>query len=287
MLVQLLSLRSKNPDAALDDVPLDPRNQQAVCILFLAVVPLAINMLKKPDTITLLIHGGLLALFGAALYSISLGLKDTERYDSEKVARAPKYPCKLIGSGLLGLGGAILTAVKGGDIGQVILTGLIAFALSLVSFGLDPLKQKGLDTATARQDHRLKQQRERVERRLTDIRGQITPVVDPGLVIQFGQFESAVQRMMQALEADPERHRSLQKYLGVYLDGAVEASARFVAIYQVTADPLAHTRYSELLSDLAEAFDSKATAYAHQGRDKFDVQIDVLNESIAREQTAA
>lgn len=287
MLVKLLSLRSRKPETSVEDVPPESRNQLAVGVLFLAIVPLMVGMFAKPDAATILMHGGLIALFTAALCSISIGLKSLERYDGETEARRPKYPFKIVGAGLLGLTAAILTALEGGDIGQVFIIGLIAAALTLVSFGLDPLKAKGLDTQKARTDHKLLQQRDQVEGRLAEMRNEVFPVADSGLVEQLDRFIGAVVRMLDAVADDPERNRSLQKYLGDYLNGAIEASARFVAIYSVTADPVAHASFGKLLGDLAAAFDKRSEAYVDQDLKTPEVQNDFLNESIAQERYAA
>lgn len=283
MLLQLLSMTNKSSDGSNDDIPKDPRNQQAVGILFLATLPLAFSMLDKPDAMNLLTCGALLGLFSGGLYCISMGLKDGERYDSKPVAKAAKFKGRIIGSAILGLATGLTTAMRGGDYGQIAMLGLITTALSLVSFGLDPLKHKGLDTVEKRLDHKASQLRIRAEARVSEIRANVAPLGDAELMPHLKKLQIAVERMLQAVEDDPTRARSLQKHLGVYLDGAAEASGRFLAVYRGTGDPDAHTRFRDLMRDLGHAFDRKATEYAGAGRGKLDVQIDVLSESLRRD----
>ena len=271
------------PDYSQLKLPADPRNQQAVGLLFLATLPLAFSMLQDPTWQRLLTCGGLLGLFGGSLYSISLGLKDAERYDSQPVARAAPLKGRLIGAAGLGLASGLTTVMRGGDIGQVIAVGLLASILSVVAFGIDPLKHKGLETAEQRQSHKIDKTRTRVAAKMAMIKGYVAPLACAEIMPHLTRFEDAVEQMVQAVELDPSRARSLQKYLGVYLDGAQEASARFIAIYRGTGDVDAHARYVTLLRDLGHAFEKRAFEYAEDGLDKLNVQIDVLSESLARE----
>ncbi|MEL6618704.1 MAG: 5-bromo-4-chloroindolyl phosphate hydrolysis family protein [Pseudomonadota bacterium] len=283
MLVQLLSLTGNRSDPTLGDVPKDPRNQQAVGILFFAVLPLAFSMLDQPSGLNLLLCGGLLGVFGAALYCISLGLKAAATYDEATVAKRPKYPLKLIGAGLMGLAVGLTTTMRGGDIMQILLVAVIAFGLTVVSFGLDPLRHKGLDTVEQRQSHKVGQKSHAAHERLVEIKKRVAPLGCPDIMPPLIRFEKAVEKMLQAVQDDPERARSLQKYLGVYLDGAAEASKRFCAIYRGTGDTQAHARFIQLLNDLGQSYEAKVQDYLSQGRSRLDVQIDVLSESLARE----
>ena len=283
MLVQLLSMTGNKSDKSLDDVPTDPRNQQAVGILFFAVIPLVLTMLRDPSGSNLLFCGGLLGVFGAALCSISLGLKATETFEAAPVAKRPKYPFKIIGAGLMGLAVGLTTAMRGGDVLQVLLLMLIASALTVVSFGLDPLRDKGLDTAEQRQSHKVDLKSHAAQERLAEIKKRVAPLGCPEIMPPLTRFEDAVEKMLQAVQDDPERARSLQKYLGVYMDGAAEAAKRFCAIYRGTGDQQAHARFVQLLTDLGRSYEAKVHDYLAQGRSKFDVQIDVLSESLARE----
>ncbi len=283
MLLQLLSMTNKSADGTNDDIPKDPRNQEAVGILFLATVPLAFSMLDKPDATNLATCGGLLGLFGGSLYCISMGLKDAKRYDGKAVAKAARFKGRIIGSAGLGLATGLTAAMRGADYGQIAMLALIASALSLIAFGIDPLKHKGLDTLEDRLDHKASQLRRSAEARVDKIRANVAPLGDAELMPHLSKLQSSVQRMLQAVEDDPTRARSLKKHLGVYLDGAVEASDRFLAVYRGTGDPETHARFRDLMRDLGNAFDRKATEYADQGRSKLDVQMDVLSESLARE----
>lgn len=283
MIPEQMSFAKHLGEKAQASTPKDPRNQQAVGILFFAILPLAFSMLGDASASNLLVCGGLLAIFGGALVGISLGLKDGERYASRAVARRARFPGRILGSAGLGFGAALTTLVRDGDFAQVVLVGLIATVLSLVAFGLDPLKNKGLDTTKDRQVYKTSKLRRHAEAQVAIIGKVVKPLGDAELLPHLYRFEHAVQRMLQAVEDDPERARSLQKYLGVYLDGAAEAATRFVAVYRGTGDTDAHTRFGTLMRDLGTAFDKKATDYAAHGRDKMNVQIDVLSESLARD----
>ncbi|WP_299730211.1 5-bromo-4-chloroindolyl phosphate hydrolysis family protein [uncultured Tateyamaria sp.] len=283
MISEAFSLGKTPASKPAKSAPKDPRNQQAVGILFFAILPLAFSMLGDPSAANLAICGGLLAVFGISLFGISLGLKGAERYNSQDIARKARFPGRILGSVGMGIGCALTAGLRGSDLGQIAVLAVIATVLSLLAFGIDPLKDKGLETVKDRQVYKTSKLRRRAEAQVAVIGKVVKPLGDAELLPDLRRFEDAVQRMLQAVEDDPERARSLQKYLGVYLDGAAEAATRFVAVYRSTGDVDAHARFGTLIRDLGGAFDRKATEYAAQGRDKMNVQIDVLSESLARE----
>ncbi|WP_415919935.1 5-bromo-4-chloroindolyl phosphate hydrolysis family protein [Tateyamaria sp. SN6-1] len=246
-------------------------------------LPLAFSMLADPTGRDLLICGALLGLFGAALYAISLGLSAGDRYAARAIARAPRFKGRLTGALGLGVASGLTVLYRGGDIALILAVGVIASVLSVVAFGIDPFKNKGLETAQARMTHKTHKTRTRVMGQMRRIKSHVTPLACPEIMPHLMRFEQAVERMVQAVEDDPERARSLQKYLGVYLDGAEEASDRFIAVYRGTGDTEAHANYVALLRDLGHAFEKRAYDYARQGRLKLDAQIDVLSESLAQE----
>ena len=275
--------RYRPPEIPQVRMPTNPRNQQAVSLLFLTTIPLGYSMLQDPTWRDLLLCSGLLGLYGASLYAISMGLKDAERYDAQDVARAAPIKGRIVGSAGLGLASGLTALTRGADIGLILAVAVVAAALSLIAFGIDPLKHKGLETAQARMDHKVSKTRIRVEAQMKRIKGHVAPLACPDIMPHLTRFESAVARMVQAVEDDPERARSQQKHLGVYLDGAEEASDRFIAVHRGTGDPETHSRYVQLLHDLGRAYEKRAFEYAEQGRMRLDAQMDVLSENLAQE----
>jgi hypothetical protein len=111
-------------------------------------------------------------LFSLALRLIGKGQRLERKYNSSIVARRPRFPRKILGSALIGVVVVILAGHHFTDLMLPLVTGLLAAALSLVAFGLDPMQDKGLtdphlsrqmETAAAleaieaRLDHFLKQ----------------------------------------------------------------------------------------------------------------------------------
>ncbi|MEO0401556.1 MAG: hypothetical protein AAF214_04205 [Pseudomonadota bacterium] len=130
------------------NLTIDARNGHAVGLLFLATLPLAHHMMEHPDVINLVMCGTLLAFYIGALCAISLGLRDAQRYHSQTIARAARYKGRIIGSAGLGLAVGLTTTMRGGSVEHIVLFGALTTGLSLITFGIDPLQDKGFGTNT-------------------------------------------------------------------------------------------------------------------------------------------
>jgi hypothetical protein len=170
--------------------------------------------------------------------------------------------------------------LRDGPLAQAGFYGLMASALTLLSFGLDPFKSKGLDTVQDRDRFRADSISETAQRRMETMQASIASLQDSELNVMMSGFSAVLNRMLHIMQDDPARMRALRVHLGVYLDGAEEATTRFVALYRGTQDAAARADYMMLLCDLADEFEARGTQYAMDGKSKLDVQIGVLRDKL-------
>ena len=87
--------------------------------------------------------------------------------------------------------------------------------------------------------------------------------------------------MFRTVEGDPRDLTAARKYIGVYLMGARDATAKFADHYAATGDEKARVTYGALLDDLETNFASRTQALLDNERTDLTVEIDVLRERLA------
>lgn len=92
----------------------------------------------------------IIALFGVGLLCLSVGQKAHIAYDLAEVAPRPKIPFKLIGSSIVAMVVGLLATTKIAVPAVPLVIALSTFILCLISFGLDPMRDKGMDNPITR-----------------------------------------------------------------------------------------------------------------------------------------
>ena len=97
------------------------------------------------------------------------------------------------------------------------------------------------------------------------------------------EFAKVAREMFRQVEQDPRDLTAARKYLGVYLEGARDATTKFVDLYGKTKDPQARLDYATLLQDLETNFAQRTEKLMISDRTDLDVEIGVLRDRLARE----
>ena len=230
----------------------------------------------------------LMALIGAALLTFAAwftreGLKAEAAYNARKVARKPTIPRKMLASCAMGVGVA-LAAYTGnsGLIGSAIY-GIIALGLHITAFGIDPLKDKRMEGIDTFQQDRVARVVEQADASLAAMKDHIARLEDRDLTARVATFEATAMKMARTVEEDPRDLTRARKYLGVYLEGARDATVKFVDLYSRKADPDARTTYIALLDDLQENFAARTDKMLDDDRTDMDIEIKVLRDRLQRE----
>ncbi|MGH1367643.1 MAG: 5-bromo-4-chloroindolyl phosphate hydrolysis family protein [Maritimibacter sp.] len=255
-----------------------------VNFLFLAPLPLAISAFFG-DSTTL---AGKLIAFGLLILAAWLtreGVFAHEAYNARKIARRPALPRKIFGAVLLGAGLG-LAGFMGGGAGNAIIFALLGAALHLFAFGLDPLKNKGMEGIDAFQTDRVARAVTEAEKHLAAMSDAILRAHDPALMRRVESFQFTARQMFRTLEDDPTDLSGARKYLTVYLKGAREATSKFADIYARSKSPETRADYVALLDDLEANFAGRTQKMLSNDHTDLNIEIDVLRERLSREGVA-
>lgn len=229
-----------------------------------------------------------LGLAGAGVWTLAAwltreGLRAEAEYNARKVARRPALPRKILGMGLIGIGTAL--AGLSHDLGFAAsgLYGVIAAALHITAFGLDPLKNKSLEGVDEFQQDRVARVIDEAEAHLSAMKAAIRRAQDPRLEARVERFQQSVREMLRTVEEDPRDLTASRKYLGVYLMGARDATIKFADIYARDRDAAAKSDYLMLLTDLEENYVAKTRKLLDDSNADLAIEIDVLRDRLQRE----
>lgn len=209
------------------------------------------------------------------------GLEAEEAYEARTISRRPAIPRKIFGSVFLGIGVGLATF--DGGMMNGILYGIIASALHLVSFGLDPMSNKTIEGVDEFQNDRVAKAVDEAERHLRAMKTAIETTKDRVLIARVDNFQATAREMFRTVENDPRDLRAARRYLGVYLQGARDATTKYVELTARNADDAAKADYAALLDDLEGNFTAKTQKLLVNSKDDLEIEIDVLRDRLQRE----
>tara|TARA_R110000850_G_scaffold3068_12_gene14459 strand:+ start:191 stop:1075 length:885 start_codon:yes stop_codon:yes gene_type:complete len=238
--------------------------------------------------------GGAVALFAALLGAASLtlsawllrgGLRAEAAYHARKVARRPALPRKVLAAVFSGIGAALAVMAHSDSFTFIapVLYGIIAAGLHLTAFGLDPMRNKGMDGVDTFQQDRVARVVGEAEKHLATMRETIMRAGDRLATARLEDFIDTARDLIRTVEEDPRDLTATRKFLGVYLQGARDATAKFADIYARTRDTQARNDYLALLDDLEQNFAARNRKSLLDDRSDLTIEIDVLRERLSRE----
>lgn len=223
------------------------------------------------------------ACLAAAAFATREGLRAEAAFNTRRVARRPAFPRKAAGAVLTGLGLALGTVAPGMGVMAPLILAATGIVLHLLAFGLDPMHDKGMEGIDAFQQDRVARVVDEGEKLLTAMQDAILRTSDRKLVARVTLFAATARDLFRAVEDDPRDLSAARKYMGVYLIGARDATARFADLYAATKDASARSDYEALLTDLETNFSTRTHELIENGREDMDIEIEVLRERLARE----
>lgn len=201
-------------------------------------------------------------------------------FNARKLARRPAFPRKMFGAVLTGAALAVAGAIAEAGFLYPTLFALIGTGLHLLSFGLDPMSDKGMEGIDAFQTSRVAHAVEEGEKHLAAMKDAVLRAKDRQLEARVDRFSSAARSLFRTVEGDPGDLTAARKYLSVYLMGARDATIKFADHYAQTRDTQARADYEALLTDLETTFASRTTALLSNSRTDLDVEISVLRDRL-------
>lgn len=265
--------------------PPAPKPQRAgvgAYLLFLAPLPMALRIPFQAPTSM----GFSLIALGALLLGAWLtrdGVIAHKEYDLRPVARRPAIPRKIFGAVATGLGLAAATFTPGGEIAGSLVYAIAGIALHLTAFGPDPLSDKGMEGIEGVQSDRAARAIAEAEAHLAAIRTAIAPLNDRALHDLVARFQGSARAMFRRIENDPRDLTAARRYLGVYLQGARDATVKYVRLQDQGPNPAARAEYEVLLTDLDANFAARAQSLLRNDQTDLTVEIDVLRDRLRRD----
>ncbi|MEP1963577.1 5-bromo-4-chloroindolyl phosphate hydrolysis family protein [Tateyamaria sp.] len=251
-------------------------------ILFLPPIPMVFFALNDGavNLILALVAAGILTL---AAWMLRGGLQAEAAYHARKVARRPSIPRKLFASALTGIGIALAAFWSEPGLIAPILFGIAAGGLHLAAFGMDPLKDKGMEGIDTFQQDRVARVVDEAETYLAAMTDAMKRAEDRKMELKLETFQATARDLIRTVEEDPRDLTAARKYLGVYLMGARDATVKFADIYSRTRDTQARADYAALLDDLSDNFDARTRKLLVDDRSDLNIEIDVLRDRLQRE----
>ncbi len=253
-----------------------------VNFLFLAPAPLVVLAFMR-EPVGLAFNLAAFGLLMLAAWLTREGLVAEEAYFARTVARRPAIPRKVFASALTGI--ALFVAGYGSDQGLLnsAIFGVLGTVLHFLAFGPDPMRDKGLEGVDSFQTDRVARAVDEAEKHLSAMRDAILRARDHGLERRVEEFQETARRMFRTVEQDPRDLTAARRYLGVYLLGARDATAKFADIYARSRDAGARADYETLLDDLERQFAARTEKMLLDDKSDLDVEIEVLRERLERE----
>lgn len=268
-------------DTVYDDAIVDPVDGRANVLFIPAVVLVFTSLNAGAMSLATAVFGG--ALLVLAAWLLRDGLRAEAAYNARKVAHRPAFPRKISATILTGLGIAVAAVSKDAGIVAAVLYGVIAGVLHITAFGVDPLKNKGMEGIDQFQQDRVARSVGEAEKQLNAMKDAIKRAGDRGLERRVDAFGTTVNRMFRTVEEDPRDLTGARKFLSVYLSGAKDATVKFADLYGRKKDPSVKAEYEALLSDLEQNFAAKTEKMLLDDKSDMDIEIKVLRDRLQRE----
>ncbi len=226
---------------------------------------------------------GVFALMMLAAWLTREGVLAQSAYEARPIARRPAFPRKLFGAAALGLGLGLAGFIgSGGPVAGVIFA-VLGAGLHLAAFGIDPMRDKGMEGVDTFQVDRVARAVEQAEGHLAAMRDAALRARDRQVDDRLAAFQTHVRSLLRTVENDPRRLNAARRYLGVYLLGARDATVKFADLYQRNRDADAKRDYIALLDDLQQNFALRTETLLESDRQALDIEMDVLRERLERE----
>ncbi|MGV8987491.1 MAG: 5-bromo-4-chloroindolyl phosphate hydrolysis family protein [Cypionkella sp.] len=211
------------------------------------------------------------------------GVKAHAEYDARKIARRPALPRKIFGAALTGA--ALMTGAAAWQANPMtlFLFGMLGAILHLGSFGLDPLRGKGMEGMDTFQTDRVARAVSEGEKFLAGMKDAILRANDGALENRVDHFAATARNLFRQVENDPGDLTAARKYMSVYLMSARDATAKFADVYAASRSATARADYEALLTDLETNFASRTQALLSNDHTDLDVEIQVLRDRLKLE----
>ena len=230
--------------------------------------------------LTGLCAGGLLILSAGLTRE---GMRARAEWQARRTARRPAFPRILFGAFATGAALALGGIIAHGVSIFPALYALAGAALHLGAFGMDPMRDKGMEGIDPFQTERVARAVTEAETTLAQMKDAILRANDRRAEARVEQFATRARALFRRIEEDPRDLTAARKYLTVYLTGARDATVKFADHWARTRDDGARADWEALLTDLETTFADRSTALLANDRTDLDIEISVLRDRLKME----
>jgi hypothetical protein len=274
-------------------VALDPARRKAWTLRLapaLLIVPLVTSLVagNVAGVVSLAIW---LLLCYAGLLLVESGLRAEFDYARRAVAKAPRPPRKLFGAVAVALGVFVgsLGATSAG-LPLSLLFAALAGVASVLAYGMDPSKDKGLAPELAR---KAGFSTEQVIEALTEAEGKLCEIEQLAgslhnreLTARLNRIVAQGRAVLEQIEKDPLDLRRARRFLVTYLDGTRDVVSKYKAQQSDLADTELAENFRHVLDTIERVFAEQEEVLKRNETMDLEVQIEVLRTQLEREGVA-
>lgn len=253
-----------------------PQSSAGLSVMFLAAFPLVLWLFQGS------IFGVATAVLDILLFIIALrfiagGQRVHNAYNLAQMAKRPKLPRKVIGSVLIGVVVFILAGYQVATPVAPIALAVSATSLSLLAFGFDPMRNKGLDNPELLNQMAAEHAWDAAEDALTQITNRVAQLADADLTFKTEAVRNMVLRLMRSFGTEPRNLARIEKLVSKLTEILRAEAEHLQADWHSDNHLFARKRFVLKLQVLSESFESHAReGSVRNGRDVFDLEADLL-----------
>lgn len=255
-------------------------------LLFLAPLPLLLAGLGEVmagNASRALLELGAFGVLMLGAWLLNEGLSAEAAFNDRKIARPPGFPRKIAAAVAIGVGVFAIQGLGNGNLFSGVIFGGMATTAHLFAFGLDPMRAKGMEGIDTFATDRVARAIEAAEDHLKDMTSAAKRTGDRTIIAKVEDMSATARDVFRTVEDDPRDLPRARKFLGVYLQGARDATVKFAEVYARGGDATARAEYMALLGDLEASFTKHRADLLEDNRTDLDVEIEVLRERLHQE----
>jgi hypothetical protein len=232
-----------------------------------------------------------LLLCYAGMLLVESGLRAEFDYSRRAVAKAPRPPRKLFGAVAVALGvlaGSL--GATGAGLPLSLLFAGVAGVGTILAYGMDPAKDKGLAPELARKAGFTTEQ---VIEALSEAEGKLreTEQLAGGLhnrelTARLHRIVARGRAVLAQIEKDPSDLRRARRFLVTYLDGTRDVVRKYQAQQSDLADTELAENFRHVLDTIEQVFAEQEEVLKRNETMDLEVQIEVLRTQLEREGVA-
>ncbi|WP_439118386.1 hypothetical protein [Marivita sp.] len=219
----------------------------------------------------------IISLFAVGLVCLSVGQKAHIAYDMAEVAARPQIPFKLIGSTIVALVVGLLATTKIMVPAVPLVIALSTFILCLISFGLDPVRDKGMDNPATKLRIINTGIYQEFEDRCDALLQALVPLQDDDLYERTRVFMNTIMGLLGTIDVSTPTLQRIAPSVTKLLDKLQNEVVALADAPGGKVTPFQRRKFLIKIQALVDTFETRARQRGiGQGRDNFELQTDLL-----------